>query len=71
MELDKKDNVSSDDDSEQDYINVDPENLKQDCMNADTDDSEEDYVNVDITENRAMVDSKCDDDLYESFMDYE
>ncbi|XP_065132999.1 uncharacterized protein [Paramisgurnus dabryanus] len=71
MDPDKKDNVSSDDDSEQDYINVDPDNLKQDCMNADTDDSEEDYVNVDITENRSTVDSKCDDDLYESFMDNE
>nr|XP_055037256.1 uncharacterized protein LOC129425315 [Misgurnus anguillicaudatus] len=68
VELDKKDNVSSDD-SEQDYINVDPDILKQDCMNVDTDDSEEDYVNVDITENRAMVDS--DDDLYESVMDNE
>ncbi|XP_073670083.1 scavenger receptor cysteine-rich domain-containing group B protein-like isoform X3 [Paramisgurnus dabryanus] len=71
VELEKKDNVSSDDDSEQDYINVDTDNLKQDCMNADTDDSEEDYVNVDITENRSTVDSKCDDDLYESFMDNE
>nr|XP_055037255.1 uncharacterized protein LOC129425299 [Misgurnus anguillicaudatus] len=70
VELDKKDNVSSDD-SEQDYINVDPDNLKQDCMNADTDDSEEDYVNVDITENKSKVNSKRDDDLYESFMDNE
>nr|XP_055049765.1 uncharacterized protein LOC129435967 [Misgurnus anguillicaudatus] len=72
VELEKKDcdNVSSDD-SEQDYINVDPDNLKQDCMNADTDDSEDDYVNVDITENRSKVDSKCDDDLYESVMDNE
>nr|XP_055049766.1 uncharacterized protein LOC129435983 [Misgurnus anguillicaudatus] len=72
MEPDKKhcDNMSSDG-SEKDYINVDSDHLKQDCMNADTDDSEEDYVNVDITENRSKVDSKCDDDLYESFMDNE
>ncbi|XP_073712746.1 uncharacterized protein [Misgurnus anguillicaudatus] len=69
VEPDQKDceNVSSDDDFEQDYINVDSDHSEQDYMNADTDDSEEDYVNVDITDS----DSKCDDDLYESVTDDE
>ncbi|XP_042579587.1 scavenger receptor cysteine-rich type 1 protein M130 [Cyprinus carpio] len=55
------DDVNSESDSDQDYVNVDRDDSEQDYVNVETDYSEQDYVNVNVTENRSTLDSNYED----------
>lgn len=48
-------------DSDQDYVNVDPNDSEPDYINVETDDSDQDYVNADITEHRSTLSNKYED----------
>lgn len=55
------DDIKSESDSDQDYVNVDRDDSEHDYVNVETDDSEQDYVNVNVTENRSTLDSNYED----------
>ncbi len=48
-------------DSDQDYVNADPNDSEPDYINVEKDDSEQDYVNVDITEHRSTLSNNYED----------
>lgn len=61
VDMDDGDHEDVNSDSDQDYVNADPNDSEPDYINVEKDDSEQDYVNVDITEHISTLGNNYED----------